>query len=127
MSKIDLSLLSKPITEVNALKDCSSFNLFNNKKDLRNSLNGQWKFLYLEKFDEKIFNDDIDFESLKEITLPNHLEFSMYGEPQYVNVMYPFEGKEDLNFDQLPKKNPCGVFFKKIKKCCKCNIRTLQD
>lgn len=116
MSKIDLSLLIKPITEVNALKDCSSFNLFNNKKDLRSSLNGQWKFLYLEKFDEKIFNDDIDFDSLKEITLPSHLEFSMYGEPQYVNVMYPFEGKEDLNFDQLPKKNPCGVFFKKIKK-----------
>ena len=45
------------------------------------------------------------------IKVPSHIEMNGYDKPQYVNVMYPWEGKEDLSLGEVPKNNPLGIYF----------------
>ena len=115
MKNIDLELLKKPINGVNLEAYSSYFDSYINKENTRTSLNGKWKFLYLNDFnDEKILKDDFDIKDLKEIIVPSHIELNNYSKPQYLNIMYPWEGYEKLNFSQIPSKNPVGIYFKDI-------------
>ena len=115
MKNIDLELLKKPINGVNLEEYSSYFDSYINKENTRTSLNGKWKFLYLNDFnDEKILKDDFDIKDLKEIIVPSHIELNNYSKPQYLNIMYPWEGYEKLNFSQIPSKNPVGIYFKDI-------------
>lgn len=113
---LDYSLLTKPKCSLNTENDVSHLELFEGEKNLRKSLNGKWKFLYLEKFDESVLDENYNIDSLDDFTIPSHLELNGFGTPQYLNMMYPFEGFENLSFDEIPSKNPCAVFFKKIEK-----------
>lgn len=111
---IDLSLLTKPISGLNLEEEVSALEFKNGKESFRSSLCENWRFLFAETFEDKFLEPDFDFENLKEIPVPSHHELQGYGNPQYVNLVYPWEGKEHLSYDQLPKHNPCGVYFKEI-------------
>ena len=112
---IDLDLLKKPINGVNLEKYTSYFESFSDGKNTRISLNGNWKFIYLENFDnEKYLNKDFEIKDLKEIPVPSHFEFNGYGNPQYLNIMYPWEVYENISYDELPLKNPVGIYFKDL-------------
>lgn len=115
MENIDLELLKKPINGLN-LEDYSAYFISTiNKENTRISLDGEWKFLYLDKItDENILKSDYEIKDLKNILVPSHIELSGYSKPQYLNIMYPWEGYESLSYDEIPSKNPVGVYFKDI-------------
>ena len=102
-----LDLLSKPIDRVNM----ENFSTYLKIKEGRISLNGDYKFIYLKEFDEKYIAKDFDISELDNIKVPSHIEMNGYDKPQYVNVMYPWEGKEDLSLGEVPKNNPLGIYF----------------
>ena len=116
---IDLSLLNKPLDAINNERYNAYFESYlSNNINTRISLNGLWKFIYLDKFhseiDNKYLDKNYDIKELKEIKLPSHIELNNYGKPQYLNTMYPFEVYEKLTYDELPSINPLAIYFKDI-------------
>ena len=83
---------------------------------LRQSLNGAWKFSYAEnpeKRKEEFYRCDVSTEDFDEIQVPGHIQLQGYGRCQYVNMMYPWEGKENVTAPAVPKKeNPVGSYVK---------------
>lgn len=75
---------------------------------------GEWKFKYYENV------KDVDYSFITEdggvtdkIAVPAHIELSGYGRAQYVNIMYPWDGREELQPPAIPKSyNPAGVYSK---------------
>ncbi len=114
----DYDLLKKPIYGVNLEKYSAYFESFYNGENTRKSLNGKWKFLYLKEYKiedlEQYIDESFKITDLKDILVPSHIEFNGYNKPQYVNVMYPWEGFEDLTYHDIPSKNPVGIYFKDI-------------
>ncbi|MGL5702721.1 MAG: glycoside hydrolase family 2 protein, partial [Cetobacterium sp.] len=52
-----------------------------------------------------------DSPNWSKIKVPGHMELQGYGEPQYVNTMYPWDGRENLEPGEVPKEfNPFGVY-----------------
>ncbi|MGN0683465.1 MAG: glycoside hydrolase family 2 TIM barrel-domain containing protein, partial [Oscillospiraceae bacterium] len=84
--------------------------------NLRQSLNGLWKFSYSEKPSERpadFIRNDFDVSSFDEIKVPGHIQLQGYGKPQYVNTQYSWEGQEQLVPPQIPQKsNPVGSYVK---------------
>ena len=111
---IDLTLLNQPIEGVSLEEDKAFYESYLNKKSLRTSLNGSWKILYQKVFDEFVLEKDFNTKDLKEIILPSHIELNGFQKPQYVNYMYPWEGKENLKIGELPKTNPSATLVKVI-------------
>ena len=108
---LDLSLLSKPINNVNALK----YTAYIERNYEKTLFNDNWKMYFVAAPEiENVVTiiNALDDENFSEVTLPNHLEFLGCGNPQYCNYQYPWEGLEDLKVGQLPKINPLAVFIK---------------
>lgn len=116
MAEIDLTLLNKPLFGKNLLWESSYQESFASEKNNRLSLNGEYGFIYDEQgtIDTRALEEDFDFENSEKITIPSHMEFNGYGKPQYCNIQYPWEGKENLSYDMLPKDNPCGIYLKDV-------------
>ena len=69
----------------------------------KKSLNGIWDFSYC------------DSPNWSKIKVPGHMELQGYGEPQYVNTMYPWDGRENLEPGEVPKEfNPFGIYKKEV-------------
>lgn len=114
MKKLDYSYLLKTIDGVNLVKYHSYFETFSGKENTRICLNGDFSYVYLDKFDEKYLDEDYPLNELKTIKVPGHLELNGHGHPQYLNVVYPWEVFENLKYDEIPDKNPCVIYFKDI-------------
>ncbi len=84
--------------------------------NLRQSLNGTWKFSYTEHPDNRpadFYKTDCDVTGFDDITVPGHIQLQGYDKPQYVNTQYPWEGQESLVPPQIPqKRNPVGSYVK---------------
>lgn len=66
-------------------------------------LNGIWDFSYCNT------------PNWRKIQVPGHMELQGYGEPQYVNTMYPWDGRENLEPGEVPKEfNPFGIYKRNI-------------
>lgn len=87
-----------------------------NGQQLKQSLNGTWKFSYTEHPDSRpadFYKTDYDVTGFGDITVPGHIQLQGYDKPQYVNVQYPWEGHEQLTPPQIPqKRNPVGSYVK---------------
>ena len=112
--KLDLSLLNQPLSGVHLEEDVSSLDFITEKGTCRTSLCGLWKFVFTDVFEDRYLDPEFDLSASSEIPVPSHHELQGYGKPQYVNLVYPWEGKEHLSYDQLPKKNPCGIYFRDL-------------
>lgn len=115
--KYTLDWLENPeIFEVNRLCAHSDHEYFTEDGDLRQSLNGLWKFSYSEKPSERpadFYRSDFDVSGFNDIKVPGHIQLQGYGKPQYVNTQYSWEGQEQLIPPQIPKKcNPVGSYVK---------------
>ncbi|GKU82162.1 glycoside hydrolase family 2 TIM barrel-domain containing protein [Niallia sp. NCCP-28] len=81
---------------------------------LRHSLNGNWKFQYSinpRMRPEKFYELDFDCSSWGNITVPGHIQMQGYGQMQYVNTMYPWDGHHDIRPPEIPKEdNPIGSY-----------------
>ena len=115
--KPTLEWLKNPeIFEVNREKAHSDHLCTVNGQQLKQSLNGTWKFNYCEHPDNRpadFYMVDFDVTSFDEIKVPGHIQLQGYDKPQYVNTQYPWEGQEKLLPPQIPqKRNPVGSYVK---------------
>lgn len=80
------------------------------------SLNGSWKFAFYEnprKRNQDFFKEDYDASEWDEIKVPSHWQLQGYDYPQYTNVRYPWEGKEDIKPPFAPTNyNPVGQYIR---------------
>ncbi|MDY5576233.1 MAG: glycoside hydrolase family 2 TIM barrel-domain containing protein [Lachnospiraceae bacterium] len=83
-------------------------------EESRQYLNGTWKFSYAERPEErntKIFDVNYPIETLDTIRVPGHIQLQGYGKPQYVNVMYPWDGNYQVTAPEVPMEiNPVGSY-----------------
>lgn len=84
--------------------------------DFQYSLNGIWKFAYTENYaaSVKAFSDvDYDCKSWADIRVPAHIQFEGYDAPQYANVQYPWDGREEVTPGEIPERfNPTASYVK---------------
>lgn len=115
--KPTLEWLANPkIFEVNREKAHSDHTYTTKYGNLRQSLNGTWKFNYTEHPVDRpadFYKADFDVTAFDEIKVPGHIQLQGYDKPQYVNTQYPWEGHEQLVPPQIPqKRNPVGSYVK---------------
>lgn len=118
---MDNAFLTNPeIVQVNRLRAHSDHHYFTEAghkfgeaMPIRQSLNGTWKFAYAKcvaECDEQFYKLDGDISEFKDIKVPCHIELAGYGQNQYVNQMYPWEGHEDIRPPHVPRENPVGSY-----------------
>ena len=101
--KFNKDLINQPITGENLEKEVAYFEPEFIKNRCRTSLNGDWRFVFCDEFDEKYLEENFDISELNNIKVPSHIELNGYDRPKYVNVMYPWEGTENLKLGEVPK------------------------
>ena len=83
---------------------------------LRFSLSGLWKFHHALNFRQTIDgfeSPDYDCRSWADIPVPAHIQMEGYGVPQYCNVQYPWDGREDIEVGEIPEDfNPVASYCK---------------
>jgi len=81
---------------------------------LQQNLNGVWKFSYATCLDERIkefYRQDYDCSTFSDIRVPGHIQMQGYDKCQYVNTMYPWDGREELRPPYVSKEyNPVGSY-----------------
>lgn len=94
----------------------NSKELLGQKSSLRQSLDGVWKFSYAVNVDSAIAGfekEEYDCKSWGDIRVPAHIQMEGYDAPQYVNVQYPWDGREALKPGEIPTRfNPVGSYVK---------------
>ncbi len=85
-------------------------------EDYRFSLNGLWKFHYAKNYNCTIpgfEKEDYCCKSWDDIRVPAHIQMEGYDAPQYANVQYPWEGREEIQPGEIPTQfNPVASYVK---------------
>lgn len=83
---------------------------------LRQSLNGAWYFSYAEnpkKRKADFYKAEYDCKNFDTIQVPGHIQTQGYDRCQYINTMYPWDGKEFLRPPMVSEEyNPVGSYVK---------------
>ncbi len=86
------------------------------RSSLRCSLNGLWKFFHARNEGQVIPGfeaPEYDCSGWEDIAVPAHIQLEGHGAPQYVNVQYPWDGREDVEIGQIPERfNPVACYVK---------------
>ncbi len=84
--------------------------------NFRYSLNGLWKFHYAKNYNSTIpgfEKTEYCCRSWDDIRVPAHIQMEGYDAPQYANVQYPWEGREEIEPGQIPERfNPVASYVK---------------
>ena len=111
-------LCNPEIFQVNREPAHSDHNFTLYGQESRQYLNGTWKFSYASCPAERkkdFYQRDFDIEALDNIEVPGHIQLQGYGRPQYVNVMYPWDGQQKAQAPEVPMDvNPVGSYVKDI-------------
>lgn len=82
----------------------------------RYSLNGFWKFAYAPNYEASIKGfEKTEYDCLgwADIRVPAHIQMEGYDVPQYANVQYPWDGREQIEPGQIPERfNPVANYVK---------------
>lgn len=82
----------------------------------RMSLNGLWKFQYARNYAQapkNFYESDIDCKAWADIRVPAHLQMEGYDGPQYSNVAYPWDGRDQVQPGEIPEHfNPVACYVK---------------
>ncbi len=82
----------------------------------RFSLNGIWKFSYGRNLDDTVKGfeaDDYNCKNWGEIRVPAHIQMEGYDVPAYLNVQYPWDGREQIWAGEIPTRfNPTASYVK---------------
>ena len=93
--------------EAEAMKQNSSFRL---------SLDGIWKFHYAKNDAQTIPGFEAENYNCRpwdDIRVPAHIQMEGYDIPQYANIQYPWDGREDVWRDAVPTDfNPVASYVK---------------
>ncbi len=83
---------------------------------LRQSLNGIWKFSYADhpgKREARFYEINFPMDQFGTIEVPGHIELNGYGQCQYINTMYPWDGLADIRPPFTDKQNnPVGSYVR---------------
>jgi len=110
--------------ELNKEKPHATFMLFSQPADViaddysrspwRQSLNGTWRFTYLDKYTDNpkmdFFSPGIDERGWKDIPVPSNWELKGFGIPIYTNITYP----HPKNPPYIGDNNPVGMYRKRF-------------
>lgn len=111
-------LCNPEVFAVNRLKAHSDHKYTVGGSELKQSLNGQWKFTYSDcpyTREKDFYKTEYNIDKLAEITVPGHIQMQGYGIPQYVNIMYPWDGVCDVQAPNVPMDvNPVGGYVKDV-------------
>ena len=117
--KFDYNWLKNPeifcINRLDAHSDHKIFKDIDCTNDFKYSLNGEWDFYYAENYENSVKVENQDFEKYTKykIQVPGHMQLQGFDIPQYVNVMYPWDGKEKVAVNDAPVKfNPVGTYVR---------------
>ena len=90
--------------------------LKNQENPYRFSLNGIWKFSYGRNLDDTVKGfeaADYNCKNWSDIRVPAHIQMEGYDAPAYVNVQYPWDGREDIWAGEIPSRfNPAASYVK---------------
>lgn len=111
------------VFQVNRLEAHSSHAYYKNYEEeqqktssFRKSLNGIWKFHFAGNPDMTIpgfEQPEYSCDAWEDIRVPLSIQLQGYGEPQYVNIMYPWDGHEEVKPGQIPQRvNPVASYVK---------------
>ena len=94
----------------------SGSELMAGKTSLKLPLDGVWEFHYSKNIKDApldFFEDSYDTSAWDRIHVPAHIQMEGYDKPQYVNVQYPWDGRECLTPPEIPQMfNPVGDYVK---------------
>lgn len=109
------------LVEWNKEKPRATFMLFSNKQDVAKdeynrspwyrSLNGSWKFVYVDKYADRIkdfYRTGLNDAAWKNITVPSNWELEGFGIPIYTNITYPYPKNPPF----IGENNPVGTYRK---------------
>lgn len=86
------------------------------KSSFRLPLDGVWKFHYARNYAQTVSGfeaEDFDCKCWEDIRVPAHIQMEGYDIPQYVNIQYPWDGREDVWRDAVPSEfNPVASYVK---------------
>lgn len=86
------------------------------KSSFRLPLDGVWKFHYAKNYAQAVTGfeaEDFDCKCWDDIRVPAHIQMEGYDIPQYVNIQYPWDGREDVWRDTVPSEfNPVASYVK---------------
>lgn len=118
-------LTDPEVFQVNREKAHSDHHFYTSEEDrkqktetssMKQSLNGTWQFAYAGCPKERIadfYETGYDCSGFGTIQVPGHIQLQGYGQCQYVNTMYPWDGKEFLRPPYiLEEDNPVGSYVK---------------
>ncbi len=78
----------------------------------RQSLNGLWKFSYALNYDSVIKGFEAASYNCKnwaDVRVPAHIQMEGYDVPQYANVQYPWDGRQEAAPGTIPEDfNPAA-------------------
>ena len=102
-------------------KPHATFLLFDKEKDVVNddyvkspyykSLNGSWKFNYVDKYADRVkdfYRTDLDVSGWANLTVPSNWELNGFGIPIYTNITYPHPRTPPF----IGENNPVGTYHK---------------
>lgn len=86
------------------------------ENSFRCSLNGIWKFAYAPNYESSQIGFELpeyDCRGWADIRVPAHIQLEGYDSPQYANVQYPWDGREQIEPGQIPRQfNPTADYVK---------------
>lgn len=122
----ELKWLTDPeVFRVNALPAHSDHVCYNDENEaetgitsLLQSLDGQWAFKWSKTSKDRpadFWRNGYDLSDFGTITVPAHIELQGYGQIQYINTLYPWDGHAELRPPQVdPDYNPVGSYVREF-------------
>lgn len=124
MTKFHYDKVKDPLFfKENVLPAHSAHRIYRNKEEaflgnssLRMTLDGVWKFSYAvnqASAPAGFEKEEYDCKCWESICVPAHIQMEGYDVPQYANVQYPWDGREELNPGEIPERfNPTASYVK---------------
>jgi len=85
---------------------------------LRQSLDGTWKFSWCDapgNRPEAFWNEGYDLSGFGTIEVPGHMEIQGFGQIQYINKLYPWDGHKEILPPQVDwDHNPVGSYVREF-------------
>ncbi len=120
MSEFDYGVISDPeIFEINKRKPHSD-NHYTGGRCIKTDLNGTYKFHFDRCIDDAVkdfYMHDFDVSGWDNITVPSNVQMVRpdLDAPVYTNVMYPWDGHEDIVPGEIPQKyNPVYSYVREV-------------
>ncbi|MBO5177926.1 MAG: DUF4981 domain-containing protein [Lachnospiraceae bacterium] len=113
--EFNYNLLADPkVFQINRLAAHSNHKYYKTVKEAETgktsfvtSLNGIWKFHYAKNLAQILpgfEKTEVNCDSWDDIRVPGSIQLQGYGAPQYVNVIYPWDGHELIKPGQIPEE-----------------------